>query len=79
MVGGNLENKCVSVFALVEVIVSLEHDTPFTIVSRLGNPFVSHLVFCKFIYWFVVESMPPRPLLCCSYVEEKSNPKQALY
>jgi hypothetical protein len=79
MVGGNLGKKCVSVFVLVAVIVSLEHDTPFIIVSGLGNPFVSRLAFRKFIYWVVLESMLPRPLSCHSYVQEKSNPKQALY
>jgi hypothetical protein len=79
MVGGNLGKKCVSVFVLVAVIVSLEHDTPFIIVSRLGNPFVSHLAFHKFISWVILESMLPRPLSCHSYVQEKSNPKQALY
>jgi hypothetical protein len=79
MVGGKLGKKCVSVFVLVAVIVTLEHDIPFIIVSGLGNPFISHLTFFKFIYWVILESMLPRPLSCHSYVQDKSNPKQALY
>jgi hypothetical protein len=79
MVGGNLGKKCVSLFVLVAVIVALEHDTPFIIESGLGNSFVSHLAFHKFIYWVISESMFPRPLSCRSYVQEKSNPTQAFY
>jgi hypothetical protein len=79
MVGENLGKKCVFVFVLVAVIVALEHDTPFIIVFGLGNPFFSHLVFHKFISWVLLESMLQRPLSCHSYVQEKSNPKQALY
>jgi hypothetical protein len=79
MVGGNLGKKCVSVFVLVAVIVTLEHDTPFIIEPGLGNPFVSCLTFCKFISWVIFESMLPRPLSCHSYVQEKSNLAQALY
>jgi predicted esterase YcpF (UPF0227 family) len=79
MVGENLRNKCVSVLVLVEIIVALEHDTPFIIVSGLGNTFVSRLGFCKFISWVILDSMFPRPLLCYSYVQENSNPKQSLY
>jgi hypothetical protein len=77
MVGGNLGKKCVSIFVLVALIVSLEHDTPFIFISRLGNSFVSRLTFWKFISWVVLESMLPRPLSCHSYVQEKS--KQAPY
>jgi hypothetical protein len=69
----------VSVSVLVEVIVSLEHDTPFIIQSRLGNPFVSCLTIHKFISWVFFESMLPRPLLCHSYAQEKSNLAQAFY
>jgi hypothetical protein len=79
MVGENLGKKCVSVFLLVVVIVALEHDTPFFIEPRLGNSFVSRLTFCKFISWVVFESMLPRPLSCCSYVQEKSSLAQAFY
>jgi hypothetical protein len=73
MVGEILGKKCVSVFVLVAVIVALEHDTPFIIVSGLGNPFVSRLTIYKFICWVLLESMLPRPLSCHSYVQEKSN------
>jgi hypothetical protein len=79
MVGENLGKKCVSIFLLVVVIVSLEHDTPFVIQSGLGNPFVSCLTFCKFISWVVSKSMLPIPLSCHSYVQESSNPTQAFY
>jgi hypothetical protein len=72
MVGENWERN-VFVFVLVVVIVALEHDTPFIIVSRLGNPFVSHLTIHKFICWVLLQSMLPRPLSCRSYVQEKSN------
>jgi hypothetical protein len=79
MVGGDLGKKCVSIFVLVAVIVSLEHDTPFIIESGLGNPFVSRLTFCKFISWVISESMLPRPLSCHSYVQEMSNPTPSFY
>jgi hypothetical protein len=79
MVGENLGKKYLSIFVLVAVIVSLEHDTPFIIESRLGNPFASRLTFRKFISWVVFESILPRPLSCHSYVQEKSNPTQAFY
>jgi hypothetical protein len=71
MVGEILGKKCVSVFVLVAVIVTLEHDTPFIIISGLGNPFVSRLAFRKFIYWVVLESMLPRPL-CVIHMFKRS-------
>jgi hypothetical protein len=60
MVGENLGKKFVSIFVLVAVIVTLEHDTPFIIESGLGNSFFSCLTFCMFISWVVFESMLPR-------------------
>jgi hypothetical protein len=46
---------------------------PFIIVFELGNPFFSRLTIQKFISWVLLESMLPRPLLCRSYLQEKSN------
>jgi hypothetical protein len=77
MVGENLGKKCVFVFVLVVVIITLEHDTSFVIVSGLGNTFFSCLSFYKFISWVVLESMLSRPLSCHSYVQEKSYHKQS--
>ena len=78
MVGEISGKGYVLVFVLVAVSVSLEHDTPCSsFESRLGNPFVSRLTSYKVISWVVFESMLPRPLLCRSYVQEKS--KQALH
>jgi hypothetical protein len=74
-----LGKKCVSIFVLVAVIVTLEHDTPFILESGLGNSFVSRLTFCKFISCVVSKSMLSRTLSCHSYVQEKSNPTQAFY
>jgi hypothetical protein len=79
MVGEILGKKCVSIFVLVAVIVTLEHDTPFVIQSGLGNPSVSCLTFRKFISWVVFESMLPRPLSCRSYVQEKSKNHVLVY
>jgi hypothetical protein len=71
--GWKLGNKCFFVFVLVAVIVALEHDTPFIIVSGLENPFASHLTIHKFTCWVLLDSMLPRPLSCRSYVQEKFN------
>jgi hypothetical protein len=71
--GGKLGKKRVSVFVLVVVIVSLEHDTPLHHCIRVGNPFVSRLTSHKSICWVLIESMLPRPLSCHSYVQDKSN------
>jgi hypothetical protein len=53
MVGGNLGKKCVSLFMLVVVVVTLEHENPFVIEPGLGNSFVSRMNFYKFISWVV--------------------------
>jgi hypothetical protein len=79
MVGEDLGKKCVAVFVLVAVIVTLEHDTPFIIKPRLGNSFVSHMTFYKFISWVVFESMLPIPLSCHSYVQKNSILAKSFY
>jgi hypothetical protein len=58
----------------VSGIKSLLNMTPlFIIVSRLGNPFVSHLTIHKSICWVLLDSILPRQFSCRSYVQEKFN------
>jgi hypothetical protein len=78
MVGKILGKGCVFVFILMEVSITLKHDTPYSSFEvGLENPFVSCSTCYKVISWVAFESVLPSPWSCRSYVQEKF--KQALY